>query len=57
MKIENLNLTELNAKELKEIEGGILDKIKAGAELSIAVIGALYGVGYVIGRTWKHIEN
>lgn len=57
MKLENLNLTELNAEELKEIEGGILDKIKTGAELTIAVIGALYGVGYVIGRTWKHIEN
>jgi lactobin A/cerein 7B family class IIb bacteriocin len=50
MNLENLNLVELNAQEVQEIEGGIIPLI-------LGICGALYGTGYVIGRVAHHLEN
>jgi lactobin A/cerein 7B family class IIb bacteriocin len=49
MNLENLNLVELNAQEIKETEGGILQILVEAA----ALWGALYGAGYAIGQALR----
>jgi lactobin A/cerein 7B family class IIb bacteriocin len=46
MNLQNLNLVELNAQEVKEVEGGIFPVILG----CISIIGAGYYAGEKIGR-------
>ena len=46
MNLENLNLVELNAQEVQEVEGGFLPVILAIIEIGSACYGAGYAWGY-----------
>lgn len=56
MNLENLNLVELDAREVKETEGGFLFVLGAIATVT-AVVGAIYGAGYAVGSAVAHYEN
>jgi len=46
MNLENLNLVELNAQEVREVEGGFLPILLAAIEIGAACYGAGYAIGY-----------
>ncbi|MBO9583120.1 MAG: class IIb bacteriocin, lactobin A/cerein 7B family [Flavobacterium sp.] len=50
MNLESLNLVELNAHQMEEIEGGILPVLLAAIEIA----GACYAAGYAVGYFMKH---
>ncbi|EZH74898.1 hypothetical protein IWQ47_003264 [Aquimarina sp. EL_43] len=55
-----LNVTELSSKELRTLEGGVIDPITvtaAGAAVVLAAIGGLYKAGEAIGKGLYHLFN
>ncbi|WP_396191957.1 class IIb bacteriocin, lactobin A/cerein 7B family [Flavobacterium sp.] len=56
MNLQELNLVELNAQEIKETEGGFLHILGAIATVC-AIGGAIYGIGYAAGSAYAHYEN
>ncbi|WP_337965389.1 class IIb bacteriocin, lactobin A/cerein 7B family [uncultured Flavobacterium sp.] len=50
MNLESLNLVELNAQEVQEVDGGFLPLLLAIIEIG----GACYATGYAIGYFTKH---
>lgn len=44
MNLDNLNLVELNAQEVQEVEGGIIMQI-----LPILIIAGVFGLGFYNG--------
>jgi lactobin A/cerein 7B family class IIb bacteriocin len=50
MNLDNLNLVELNAQEVQNVDGGILPVILAG----ISIAGAAYAAGYAVGYFMNH---
>ena len=53
METFELNLVELNSKEIQQTEGGFLDILLAG----IAVYGAVYAAGYACGQAYYHYTH
>lgn len=53
MELKKLNVVELNAQDVRKIEGGFWHVV-----LGVIAIGsALYGAGYAVGHAHAHYNN
>lgn len=56
METYNLNLKQLNKKELIEIEGGLIDPVTA-ISFAMAVGSFIYGAGYACGQAYYYYTH
>ena len=57
LELQNFGVLELDAQEMKEIDGGIVPIVLAAIALGIAAGAAGMAAGNYIGKAWYHFTH